>query len=1052
MNKLIKSLFLSSLLGTAYAETPNVVIIYADDLGYGDIGINGATLINTPNIDRLAAEGRNFTDAHSASAVCTPSRYGLLTGNYPFREGLNRPIAPGSGIVFDPDTKTVADLMKDAGYNTSLIGKWHLGFGRNQTRGKGSPKWNFKLGAGPLECGFDYYFGVPVVNSAPPYVYVENRHVVGLDPDDPFVFNKRANTETQADWGGQNRGGKVQLDHYGGAKAAHLLYRDREVGTKLTEVAKDWLTDNHEDPFFMIYASTAIHHPFTPATQFEGTSDAGIYGDFVHELDWIVGEITQHLEDLGVADNTMIILTSDNGGMANNVGQYTIKNFGHKLNGDFLGFKFGAWEGGHRVPFIVKWPGQVPANTVSDALISSVDLFKTFAVMLGSDLEPADGRDSLNVLSTFTSNNEDSPRTEVLYSPSTNSHISIRRGDWVYIPAKSDGGFSTNVPWSIRSGNINSDFDLSTLRIANNAPATQLYNLATDPFQRTNIVANHPNIVTELQALRKSYLNSSRTTEFTTLENSPNIIEIGVDYSNGGKTPGSGVEPGWVIVNSNGVASGATNLISGQQATGISIQTTGIVGEMGNSALGFGASNLGNYAGTPFSDLSVNDGVWSQGAAQITFSGLNDDLFYDLDIVALGALTSSITDFTVSASGSSVTATYANIRSNLEGSSPALNPVKLEGLTTDGNGNLTISLSDNQSIPLNALYLTGRVDYTIFDFESGDLQGATVTAGNFGDPISDREFFVTSPNTPYNNEGDFYLSTLEGENETRSDSFTGTITSNVFKLTNPNVSLLIGGGRNTQLTYFALNLENGTEIFRVSNSINAERMERVEVFLGDFIGKNVYWEVVDNSTSGWGHITVDDIRFNTVPDVEFRSQDIGAVSAKGSLTTDGLTYQIQASGSNIWRSMDEFHFASTTHTGDGEIIATVNSIQNTHPKAKAGIMLRKSSDANSANVAIMMRPDGKFIMQARPTTGATTQNLLGSGVQLSGGNGPTWFRLTRKGDNITGYWSRNGQNWNRIATIALPMGQNILSGIAASSNNDGTLGTSEFSNVFQFSE
>ncbi|MGJ8635173.1 MAG: sulfatase-like hydrolase/transferase, partial [Luteolibacter sp.] len=262
------------------AEKPNVIIIFADDLGYGDVSVNGATLVQTPNIDSLAAGGRNFTDAHSASAVCTPSRYALLTGEYPFRAGLFKPEFLRDPLVIDEDKTTVADVMKNAGYATAIIGKWHLGFQSSRP-----VNWNADLKPGPLELGFDYYYGVPTVNSHPPFVYVENHNVVGYVPEDPFVYGETANTAEYPE--------KYQLSDIGGADAAHALYIDEEVGTHLKDKTLDWIEANKDDPFFLILSTTHIHHPFTPAPQFQGTSAAGIYGDFLHELDWIVGEIIQ---------------------------------------------------------------------------------------------------------------------------------------------------------------------------------------------------------------------------------------------------------------------------------------------------------------------------------------------------------------------------------------------------------------------------------------------------------------------------------------------------------------------------------------------------------------------------------------------------------------------------------------------------------------------------------------------------------------------------------------------------------------------------------------
>ena len=363
----------------ARVEGPNIVLIFADDLGYGDLGCYGATKVKTPNIDRLAEQGRMFTDAHSASAVCTPSRYALLTGEYPVRKNLYPPVFLRTGLVINTKQQTIGTVMKDAGYATACIGKWHLGFGKSR------PDWNGELKPGPLELGFDYYFGVPVVNSHPPFVYVENHSVVGLVPEDPFVFNKKARTRKFPE--------KMGLTQIGGADASHALYDDEQVGTTLAGKAVNWIKKQKGKPFFLYLATTNIHHPFTPHPRFKGTSECGRYGDFIHELDWIVGEIMKALDEHSAADNSLLIFTSDNGGMLNQGGQ-DAWSAGHALNGELLGFKFDAWEGGHRVPFIARWPGKIPAGSKSDQLICNVDMIATFATLTGNKLQEGQGQES----------------------------------------------------------------------------------------------------------------------------------------------------------------------------------------------------------------------------------------------------------------------------------------------------------------------------------------------------------------------------------------------------------------------------------------------------------------------------------------------------------------------------------------------------------------------------------------------------------------------------------------------------------------------------------
>lgn len=493
-------LFVALVLSTisrafaAEAGKPNIVVIFADDLGFGDVGCYGATHVQTPNIDRLASQGRRFTDAHSASAVCSPSRYALLTGRYPVRHGnLWNPVFLRSPLAVSPDRVTVADVAKEAGYATACIGKWHLGFGERT-----STDWNAPLQPGPLELGFDYYFGVPVVNSHPPFVYVENHHVVGLVEDDPLVYGKAAKTRVFDE--------KMGLDQIGGAEAAHALYDDEQVGTTLMKKAIDWIRENADKPFFLHLATTNIHHPFTPAPRFQGTSKAGPYGDFIHELDWIVGEVMACLDETGLAENTLVIFTSDNGGMLNRGGQAAWK-VGHRLNGDLLGFKFDAWEGGHRVPFIVRWPGKVEAGSESDALVSNLDLLATVAAAVGRDLGPDEGPDSFSLLDTMTGAPDVEVRDHLLIAPQKPTHLALRRGDWIYIGARGNGGFTgTRVGDHLLGGPAahlftqQSNSDIVGGAIKPDAPEAQLYNLKEDPSQRINVIRQHPQVADAMRA------------------------------------------------------------------------------------------------------------------------------------------------------------------------------------------------------------------------------------------------------------------------------------------------------------------------------------------------------------------------------------------------------------------------------------------------------------------------------------------------------------------------------------------------------------------------
>ncbi|MEN8694018.1 MAG: sulfatase-like hydrolase/transferase [Akkermansiaceae bacterium] len=491
-----------SLLPLQSSELPNVVLIFADDLGYGDLGCYGATKLKTPNIDKLAADGRKFTDAHSSSAVCTPSRYGLLTGEYPFRgnggKGIWGPAPITSPLLIPTDTVTIADVFKKSGYDTAVFGKWHLGFGEKIN------KWEEPLRPGPQDLGFDYYFGMPVVNSAPPYVYVENDRIVGSDPDDPIKHIGRNAKNTTPITPIKPEEAQRSPNQFTGAVEAHRLFNDYEVGTKLTEKATAWIKDRKETPFFCYFSTTNVHHPFTPAKRFQGSSESGVYGDFVHELDWIVGEIVKTLEEKGLTDNTLIIFTSDNGGMFNLGGREAAK-LGHQINGNLLGSKFGIWEGGHRVPFIAKWPGKIEARSTSSQLTISADLLATVAALTGQKLE--NPKDSINMLPALTGNPDKPLREEMFITPHKASHMAYRNGKWMYIPTRNDGGFGGSKPGQHAWGGpavttlVNTpNSDIENGKIKKDAPPAQLYDLEADPNQTKNLYHEHPEIVAEMEA------------------------------------------------------------------------------------------------------------------------------------------------------------------------------------------------------------------------------------------------------------------------------------------------------------------------------------------------------------------------------------------------------------------------------------------------------------------------------------------------------------------------------------------------------------------------
>ena len=485
-------------MSEARADRPNVVLIYADDLGYGDLGCYGATHVRTPNIDRLAREGRSFVDAHAPSAVCTPSRYGLLTGAYPFRAGCWGPNPYNHPLWIDPATFTLPRLFREQGYATACIGKWHLGF-RDDWH-----DYNGPLAPGPLELGFDYYFGIPQVNSGPPFVYAENHGIVGYDPADPFVPGELPRTRPHAE--------KNPQPKIGGAERAHALYDDERIATTLTHKATEWLEAHAQEPFFLYFPTTNIHHPFTPHPDFQGKSACGRYGDFVEELDWIVGRVLDTLEAQGVLDSTLVVFTSDNGAMFNDGGKDAWAA-GHRINGDLLGFKFGAWEGGHRIPMILRYPGRIPAGSRCAGLFSQVDLLHSFAALLGRPLDGEAAPDSHEQLGLLLGDTEESARDHAVLAPSDEAMLALRDGDFVYIPGRGDGGFqdSRGGSWAaVLAGQNNSDLARDG-GIRADAPGTQLYDLAADPRQERNVVAAHPDVAERMGERLAALRASART-------------------------------------------------------------------------------------------------------------------------------------------------------------------------------------------------------------------------------------------------------------------------------------------------------------------------------------------------------------------------------------------------------------------------------------------------------------------------------------------------------------------------------------------------------------
>ncbi len=472
-------------------DRPNVVILYSDDIGYGDIGIYGARLISTPNIDNLASEGIQFTDAHCAASTCSPSRYALLTGEMGFRKnvGIQSVNAPAT---ISPKQFTLGKLFQKAGYRTGIIGKWHLGLGN------GELNWNKEIKPGPLEVGFDYCFIIPSSNDRAPFVYIENHRVYNNDPSDPITVSRERipdsipgtkypdallDPESVTVYEG-DRGhrcsvinGVGRIGYMKGGKKA--LWHDHDIADNLVEKAEEFITANGDHPFFLLLATNDIHAPRLPHPRFKGATDLGYRGDNVVQLDWCVGEVMKMLKEKGIDKNTILIFSSDNGPVYIDGGYQDGSDKGdHQAAGIFRGGKYEIYEGGTRVPFIIRWPSVIKPS-VSDALISQVDLLASFAGFLSVKIPGDAARDSRDYWNTFIGKDEKGADV-ILEQTNTQKGLAIRKGTIKYI----------NIQNKIY----------------------EMYNLELDPGEEYNIINEQPELAEELHQdllkLREVHLNS----------------------------------------------------------------------------------------------------------------------------------------------------------------------------------------------------------------------------------------------------------------------------------------------------------------------------------------------------------------------------------------------------------------------------------------------------------------------------------------------------------------------------------------------------------------
>ncbi|WP_202626941.1 sulfatase family protein [Steroidobacter agaridevorans] len=507
LRALLPVLAAAMILPTAAAAAtvkrkPNIIVIYADDLGYGDLSSYGATTIRTPNIDRLAESGTRFVNAHAPSATCTPSRYAMLTGDYAWRASGTQILPGDAPALIRPGQFTLPLMLKNAGYATGVVGKWHLGLG------DGKVDWNREIAPGPLEIGFDYGFFMPATLDRVPTVLIENRRVANLDPADPIRVDYRSKVGSEptgaehpellkfgADPEHSNTivNGISRIGYMTGGKAAR--WSDEGLTDQLLSKAIDFVTARKDQPFFLYFAVNEPHVPRAPHPRFVGSSGMGPRGDAIVQFDWTVGAFMQKLGQLGIADDTLIILSSDNGPILfDGYDDQAVERAGnHKPSGPYRSGKYSIYEGGTRVPMIVSWPGHVRERHVSTALIDHVDFVASLAALVGQKLPRDAAVDSFDMLAPLMGQSERGREfvvedTKLMVTTGTTVAssgariLALRSGDWKLIRGSVE-------PHEFHGNEI------GTL------PHHQLYNLARDPGERENLAQKMPDLTARLAAM-----------------------------------------------------------------------------------------------------------------------------------------------------------------------------------------------------------------------------------------------------------------------------------------------------------------------------------------------------------------------------------------------------------------------------------------------------------------------------------------------------------------------------------------------------------------------
>ena len=485
-------------------EKPNIIVIIADDLGYGDVSCNGAKAVQTPAIDQLAREGVRFTSGYCSASTCTPTRFSLLTGTYAFRQKGTGIAPPNGPAIIKPGTETLPGILQRAGYATAIVGKWHLGLGDP------APDWNGELAPGPLDIGFDRCFLLPTTNDRVPQVFVEQRRVKNLDPADPLWVGDKKPSEDhptglthrdtlKMDWSYGHNGtihnGISRIGFYtGGVKAR---FRDEDLADTWVKESIRWIEANKDRPFFLLFSSHDIHVPRVAHERFQGKSALGPRGDCILEFDWCVGELMKTLDRLNLAEKTLVVLCSDNGPVLDDgyKDDAVTKLGDHQPAGPFRGGKYSVWEGGTRIPMIARWKGRI-APAVSDEIVCTVDFAASFAALVG-EAPAADGcLDSMNVLDALLGKPGAKGRDHLLQQDNGSGNFGLRAGQWKLVRL-------------VRRGKPEARVSKTELHLPN--ATHSLYNLADDPGETTDVSAANPEIAKRLTTQLDALISAGRS-------------------------------------------------------------------------------------------------------------------------------------------------------------------------------------------------------------------------------------------------------------------------------------------------------------------------------------------------------------------------------------------------------------------------------------------------------------------------------------------------------------------------------------------------------------